>query len=196
MSQADKDRWNGKYLDNPPQLTPIKLVSEHAKLATGKQALDIACGMGRHSRYLVSQGFTVDALDISSVAIDALQHEQNINAIEVDFDTYELQKDSYDLIVCTYFLERRLFPQMIDALKVNGVIIMQTFLYDTENDRQPSNSNFMLNSGELEEHFETRCELLHISEFWDMDNNNAKMKKVAMVAKKRNGGMSIDDFWA
>jgi SAM-dependent methyltransferase len=196
MSQADKDRWNGKYLDNPPQLMPIGLVSDNAKLAIGKQALDIACGMGRHSRYLASQGFAVDALDISIVAIDALQGEQNINAIEVDFDTYELQKDRYNLIVCTYFLERRLFPQMIDALKAGGIIIFQTFLHDNANDRQPSNSNFMLNSGELEEYFENRCELLHISEFWDIDNTKAKMKKVAMVAKKRNGGMSLDEFWA
>jgi len=100
MAQADKERWDEKYQNNPIPNEPIKLVSDYASLATGPQALDIACGMGRHSKYLASKGFTVDALDISSVAIEHLNNIPNINAIEVDFDTFTLPKEKYDLIVC------------------------------------------------------------------------------------------------
>ena len=103
MAQEDKERWDAKHSKNMIPQTPIKLVSEYAKLATGKQALDIACGNGRHSKYLASLGFEVDALDISSVAIEQLQGTPHINAIEVDFDTYTFKKEKYDLIVCTYF---------------------------------------------------------------------------------------------
>ena len=56
MARSDKERWNEKYQDNQIPNAPIKLVTDYTKLATGKQALDIACGMGRHSKYLVSQG--------------------------------------------------------------------------------------------------------------------------------------------
>ena len=196
MAQADKERWNEKYQDNQIPNEPIKLVTEYAKLATGKQVLDIACGMGRHSKYLVSQGFEVDALDVSSVAIASLQGLEHINAMEVDFDTYTLPKEKYDLIVCTYYLERKLFPQMIEALKPNGIILMETFLHDEVNERQPSNPAFMLNEGELEAYFDEKCELLHIPEWLDVDYKGYKTMKASMVARKKSGGMTDEDFWA
>ena len=87
MAQEDKARWDEKYQDNPMPDQPIKLISDYASLASGIQALDIACGMGRHSKYLASLGFKVDALDVSSGAIGHLQNMRNINAKEVDFDT-------------------------------------------------------------------------------------------------------------
>ena len=70
MAQEDKERWNKKYQDNKIPDEPIVLVQQYATSARGNQALDIACGMGRHSKYLASLGFNVDALDISSVAIE------------------------------------------------------------------------------------------------------------------------------
>ena len=185
MAQEDKERWDEKYQNNSMPNEPIKLVTDYASLATGRQALDIACGMGRHSKYLASKGFEVDALDISSVAIEQLQNIPNINAIEVDFETYTLPKEKYDLIVCTYFLERRLFPQMIDALKPNGIILLETFLHDTKNERTPSNPAFLLNKGELEATFDDKCKLLHIPEFWDVNYQGYKTMKTSMVAKKK-----------
>jgi len=186
MAQKDKERWDKKYQNNQIPDEPIKLVSDYAALATGNQALDIACGMGRHSKFLASKGFEVDALDISFVAIEHLQNIPNINAKEVDFDTYTLPKEKYDLIVCTYFLERRLFPQMIEALKPNGIILLETFLHDVDNERIPSNPAFLLNEGELEATFNDKCELLHIPEFWDEDYQGHKTMKTSMVAKKKS----------
>jgi SAM-dependent methyltransferase len=196
MALADKTRWNEKYQDDKIPQVPLELISTYSKLATGREALDIACGMGRHSKYLAQEGFVVDALDISSVAIDNLQNIANINAKEVDFDSYVLEKDRYDLIVCTYFLQRKLFVQMIDALKPNGLILIETFLHHSDNERVPSNPAFRLNEGELEATFDDRCELLHIVEFWDEDYLGYKTMKTAMVARKKSGGMSDDDFWA
>lgn len=185
MALEDKERWDEKYQNNPMPDEPIKLISDYAKLATGNQALDIACGMGRHSKYLTSLGFEVDALDISSVAIEQLQDIPQINAKEVDFDTYTLAKEKYDLIVCTYFLERRLFPQMIDAVKPNGLILMETFLHHPDNERKSSNPAFLLNAGELESTFNEQCELLHLPEFWAEDYQGYKTMKTSMVARKK-----------
>lgn len=185
MAQEDKERWDEKWQNHPMPDEPIKLVSDYASLAPGVQALDIACGMGRHSRYLASKGFEVDALDISSIAIEQLQNIPHIHAKEVDFDTYTLPKERYDLIVCTYFLERRLFPQMIDALKPNGIILMETFLYHPDNERTTSNPAFLLNEGELEATFNASCELLQLPEFWDEDYRGYKTMKTSMVAKKK-----------
>jgi len=184
MAQADKVRWNKRHQDRQVANIPIKLISEYTKLAFGKQALDIACGMGRHSRYLATQGFKVDALDISDIAISSLKSEANINAMIVDFDTYTLKKNKYDLIVCTYFLERKLFPLMIEALKPNGVILYETFLKNEKNEKKPSNPAFLLEKGELKSYFSKACEIVFYSEWDDVDSKGNKMVKASMVAKK------------
>ena len=196
MAQVDKERWDAKHSRDEMPYEPIELVTRYASLAPGKHALDIACGNGRHSVWLRDQGFEVDALDISSVAIKKLQGIEGIHAKEVDFDTYILPKEHYDLIVKVYFLQRRLFPQIIDALKPGGVIILETFLHHPDNEREPSNPAFRLNEGELEAAFDDRCEILHISEYWDRDYMGYKTMKAAMVARKKAGGMSDEDFWS
>lgn len=184
MAQADKERWNEKYQDNKIPNEPIELVYKYSNLAEGNQALDIACGMGRHSKYLVSKGFEIDALDISTVAIEQLKGTPHIHAMEVDFDTYILEKEKYDLIVCTYFLERKLFPQMIEALKPKGIILFETFLHHSDNERAPSNLLFKLYSDELEKHFGVACELVRLETWWDVDYTGAKTMKTSMVARK------------
>ena len=188
MAQEDKERWNRKYKDPQIPTEPIQLLKDYAQLSPGKKALDIACGMGRHSKYLAEQNFEVDALDISSVAISQLQGLPNINAIEVDFDSYQLPKERYDLIVCVYFLNRSLFAPMINALKPNGIILMETFLHDQSNERIPSNPAFLLNKGELEAAFNDRCELLHIKEYDATDYNGLKVMKAQMAARKKAEG--------
>lgn len=184
MAQKDKEKWDSKHLTAPIPNTPIELITNYAKLAQGKQALDIACGMGRHSRYLASKGFDVDALDISSTAIGSLQGLKNIHAKEVDFDTYKLEIDKYDLIVCTYFLERALFPQIEKALKDGGIFIYETYLYHHDNDKVPSNRSFLLEAGELERSFNESFELIHIKEWWDEDYDGSKTMKGSIVARK------------
>lgn len=197
MAQKDKERWDKKYQNNPIPNEPIKLITDFASLATsGSKALDIACGMGRHSKYLVSIGFEVDALDISSVAIKSLENTAHIHAKEVDFDSYVLLENTYDLIVCTYFLNRRLFPQIIAALVEGGIFIYETFLYHPDNETSPSNRTFLLNEGELEATFDDRLDLLHIREYWDTNIKGEKTMKASIVGKKKSGGMSDEDFWA
>lgn len=185
MSESDKERWDAKHMADSMPHEPIKFIKKYADLANGTQALDIACGNGRHSKYLVSLGYKVDALDISSIAISSLSGIDNIEATEVDFDTHVLDKNKYDLIVCTYFLERKLFPQIIEALKPNGIILMETFVQHDNNGRKPTHPTFRLKESELKAYFEKKCELLYIEEWWDKDYQGFDTLKVSMAAKKK-----------
>jgi len=184
MAQADKERWDKKHAKDMMPKTPIPLLTNHIHLAHIGKALDIACGNGRHSKYLVSKGFEVDALDISSVAIEALKDEAHIEAKEVDFESYALKKESYDLIIVSYYLERKLFSQMIEALKPNGILIMETFVQDKQNERTPSNPSFRLKENELQDYFEKKLHIIHLEEWWDKDYQGFKTRKASMVAQK------------
>ena len=185
MAVEDKQKWNKKYQNNPISDKPVKLITDFAKLATGTKALDVACGMGRHSKYLASLGFDVDALDISSVAIETLQNIPNIHPKEVDFDTYILPKNRYDLIVCIFFLKRELFPQMIDALNKDGILIYETFVYHPDNQQVPSQRSYLLEEGELEHTFGNALELIESREYWDDTMEGFKMRKALIVGKKK-----------
>ena len=196
MSIEDRERWNKKYNNNVIPTKVVKVVEDFAKLATGDRALDLACGMGRNSKFLASLGFKVDALDISPIAIESLKNIENINAKEVDFDSYILPENSYDLIVCTYFLNRELFPQIEKALKDDGIFIFETFMHHTDNTKAPSNKTFLLNEGELEATFDDRYEILHLREFMEEGVCGEQSMKASMVAKKRRGGINIEDFWS
>ena len=184
MSIEDKKKWNKKYQNNPIPDTPIELIKEYSKTAKRGRALDIACGMGRHSKYLASIGFEVDALDISSVAIDSIINIPNIYPKEVDFDSYTLERNRYDLIICTFFLKRELFPEIVNALKEGGVFIYETFVYHPDNEQTPSERSYLLKEGELEKTFKDRLEFIHIDEYWDKTMKGYKMKKASFVGKK------------
>ncbi|HYC39135.1 MAG TPA: class I SAM-dependent methyltransferase [Chitinophagaceae bacterium] len=55
----------------------INRLIHHIRPAPGSQILDVACGRGRHSRILASQGFSVTGIDISRDSIEyAKQFEQ------------------------------------------------------------------------------------------------------------------------
>jgi SAM-dependent methyltransferase len=196
MSIEDRLRWDKKYKTQELPTKTVEVVEKYAGLATGKKALEIACGMGRNARFLAQQGFEVEALDISPIAIESLQNIPNIRAKEVDFDEYILEENAYDLIVCTYFLKRELFPQIEKALKEDGIFIFETFMHHAQNTKVPSNKSFLLNEGELEATFDDRYEILHLQEFMDEGVCGDKGMKASMVAKKKRGGMNIDDFWA
>ena len=196
MSTADKERWDKKYENNTVPTKIVEVVERYAKLATGNQALDIACGMGRNTRFLAKSGFEVDALDISPLALESLKDVPHVTTKEVDFDTYILEENRYDLIVCTYFLNRALFPQIEKALKEDGIFIFQTFMHHPDNTKAPSNKSFLLNEGELEATFDDRYDLMHISEFMEEGVCGELSAKASMVAKKKRGGMTDEDFWA
>lgn len=184
MSSEDKKRWDAKYSNNPAPINVLDVVKRYATLALGSKALDIACGKGRNSKFLAEQGFEVEALDISEVAINSLEGIENIDAQMVDFDSYTLKENAYDLIVCTYFLERKLFPQIKSALKKDGILIFETFMHHEENTKTPSNRAFLLEKGELEQSFSEGFKMIKLNEFMDEGICGDKSMKISMVVQK------------
>ena len=147
----DKDRWNKKYETAPMPSDPIKALRDFIDtIPKASKALDIACGKGRHTHLLATQGIHVDAVDYSDVALEALQKSDFINAVDEDLDSYCIEDRNYDLIVCVNYLSRRLFPMMKEGLKDDGILIFETFMEcDHKDAHQPSNRDYLLRKNEL-----------------------------------------------
>lgn len=189
MALKDKIKWDKKYqeiaslLENrKPSEKLIKIIEK----VKGKKALDVASGAGRNSIYLAINEFDVVALDISEIALESLNNKgyKNIYCKLVDLDEYEIPKNSYDLIVMTNFLDRNIIPKLSNALKTDGILFIETYMEDDENEKPPSNPDFLLKKGELKTFFDDTFELLDYDEFFNEENELFRMKKQFIAIKK------------
>ena len=110
--------------------------------------LDLAAGGGRHSVYLSSLGYQVEAVDRD---VSALRSIPGITVREADLENgpWPYAGWQFNGIVVTNYLHRPLFSSLIDALAPGGVLIYETFMAGNERYGRPSNPDFLLRSNEL-----------------------------------------------
>ena len=93
----------------------------------------------------------MDALDVSDVAVAAVQREARrrgvaVEAARVDLAASpELPRRPYDVVVNTRFLERSLFGALSDALAPGGLLVFEAFTTE----RRGMNPAYQLEPGEL-----------------------------------------------
>lgn len=190
MSIEDQIKWDKKYQNTPKLLEDREAgakLKEMIKFATGKQALDVACGAGKNSIFLSKLGFEVDAMDISKVALDSL-NSKNINNITthlVDLEVFQPKENHYDVIIKTNYLDRDLIPHLIQALKKDGILFLETYMHHEENEKPPSNPAFLLQTNELKTFFEKGFELLDYDEFFNEPHELYKMRKQSITVRKK-----------
>jgi len=121
LTEQDQKKWDSKYLKNIGNSDPSDILKKYIFLASHGNALDLACGNGRNSRFLAQKGFQVDAVDISNIAINHLAgKDPRINVICQDIDTWQIPQDHYQIIISIRFMDRRLFPMIEKALNLAG----------------------------------------------------------------------------
>ncbi|MBN3853118.1 methyltransferase domain-containing protein [Paraburkholderia sp. Ac-20340] len=121
-------------------------------IAPGGTVLDLACGAGRHARWLAQRGHPVAALDRDPLALATLRDVPDIGTLECDLEgaPWPLAADArFAAIVVTNYLHRPLMPRLLDALAPGGVLIYETFAQGNETVGKPSNPAFLLAPGEL-----------------------------------------------
>jgi tellurite methyltransferase len=135
--RSDQERWDERFREKGFSL------GKEANLFLGKnlhllpkgKALDIAAGEGRNAVCLALYGCDVDAVDLSPVGLKkarmlAKEMGVKIHTLVADLDTFEIDKERYDLIVNFYYLSRKLIPKMKKGLKKGGRIIFETYVVD------------------------------------------------------------------
>lgn len=133
--RSDRTRWDARYAegDRRHDAGPSPLLLEWLPRWQAGRALDVAAGLGRHALLLARHGWSVDAVDISLEGLRVLSQRardaaMRINLVLADFDTFACRPAVYDLIVDTFFLDRRLIPRFWDWLRPGGVVFFETHL--------------------------------------------------------------------
>ena len=158
--RKDRLHWDERFRagDHPktepdPFLTQLE---EYAELLPERpRALDVACGAGRNAVRLAEKGWRVTACDLSLEGLRQAQHLARERGVRLDLFCHDLETavlpaGCFDVIVCFFFLERKLFPALKAALRPNGLIVYKTYTVDERRFRdRPMHELHLLRHQEL-----------------------------------------------
>jgi 2-polyprenyl-3-methyl-5-hydroxy-6-metoxy-1,4-benzoquinol methylase len=161
----ERERWNVYYASRVNNYaTPTSedrsqpFLRHHLALLPRGHALELAMGEGHNAIFLAQQGFSVTGIDIAAGAVErALQLSQQagvaLDAHCLDLRTTTLPADTYDVVTCFYYLQRNLFPQLMNTLKPGGMVVYETFTCEQAQFGHPTNPEHLLQPNELLEFF-------------------------------------------
>jgi SAM-dependent methyltransferase len=155
----------------------------------GGAVLDVACGEGRHARWLAAAGYRVTGVDRDA---DALVRAGAAEAIVADLerDAWPLPGRTFDGVVVTNYLHRPLFADLVASLAAGGVLIYETFAAGNARYGRPSNPDFLLEPGELL----VRCSALDIVAFEDGlvgGDRPASVQRICAVRRADAAGAAV-----
>jgi SAM-dependent methyltransferase len=134
---------------------PSAWVVRFAPLIPAGEVLDLACGRGRHARFLAAQGHSVLAVDRDGEALAAIDGDR-IRTQQLDLEggtahgaDWPLQAGRFAGIVVTNYLHRPLLENLLASLAPGGVLLYETFAQGNERYGRPANPDFLLAPEEL-----------------------------------------------
>lgn len=130
--------------------TPSSWVQRWSLLVpSGGTVLDVACGSGRHVRWMAARGHPVTGVDRSADAIEAVKPLGEAICADIESGPWPLKGRTFDGVVVTNYLWRALLPTIVQSVAPGGALIYETFAAGNETVGKPSRPDFLLQPGEL-----------------------------------------------
>mgnify|MGYP000399629273 FL=1 len=118
-------------------------------LPAQSRVLDLACGAGRHMRWVAEQGHTCVGVDRSFEALQAAQAYGQVIEADIEGGPWPLMGQQFNAVIVTNYLWRPLMPRILESIKPQGFLIYETFALGHETIGKPSRPDFLLQHGEL-----------------------------------------------
>lgn len=143
--------------------------------------------------FLARRGLAAHAWDISGIAIDELQRLAQVENLEIQTSIRDVSErppdpSSFDVICVSFYLERTITRQIIEALKPQGLLFYQTFIHEKVTDEGPGNPSYRLGPNELLELFAPLHVLAYREEGRTGDLQQGLRDTAWLVAQRRRGG--------
>ncbi len=154
-------------------------------LPAGGRVLDVACGSGRHLRWLATLGVHATGIDRDKAALAASQDLADAGQatlIHADIETgpWPCPGRQFDAVLVTNYLWRPLWPQLLASLAPGAVLVYETFADGNQTVGKPSRADFLLQPGELLQ----RCASLRVVAYEDgyLDGPARYLQRLVAVA--------------
>lgn len=152
---TSQNPWDRRYQTSTAPGQPCEVLRQNLHLLPDSgTSLDLACGLGANALCLAEQGLDSHGWDNSSVGLQKLaafaaQKNLSITTLQRDVEQQPPAPLSFDVIVVSQFLYRTIFPDLIHALKPNGLLFYQTFHQHKVSASGPSRTEYLLTRNEL-----------------------------------------------
>ena len=145
--------------------------------------LDLACGGGRHGRFLMELGHPVTFVDRNVTGLGDIAGLGEAVIVETDLETgspwpQQLVQTKFAGIVVVNYLHRPHFPMIVESLTAGGVLIYQTFAQGNEKYGRPSNPDFLLRENELMEYFGKDLDVVEFEQGFFQEPKPAVIQKI------------------
>src|SRR5688572_12922613 len=157
-SAQDREKWeelyaSGSRADRPPSRWVLDTV---ARLPNDLSLVDIAGGVGRHAIPIARAGRPVLLLDIAINAVTAARKaEPGLDAVVASASALPLRPRQFGVVLVTNFLDRAIFPDLVDLIAPGGFLVYETYTVAHLNlvrhgiARGPSSPQYLLAPEEL-----------------------------------------------
>ena len=132
------------------------LVANLNAIPRGRRVLDVACGRGRHTRFLATQGWDVLAIDRDAEPLAALEADTaglpgtvTTACVDLEAEAVTLGTRVFGAVLVFNYLHRPLLPALVAAVATEGVLIYETFTLRQAERGRPTNPAFLLQPREL-----------------------------------------------
>jgi hypothetical protein len=90
------------------------------------------------------------ALSLARLRLEGAGLGERATLVRADLDTWRPEALAYDLVTCFYFLDRRLWPLLREAVRPQGLVCLHTYHTGRLADRPGTNPAHLLQPHELE----------------------------------------------
>lgn len=152
-------------------------------IPAGGRVLDVACGGGRHTRWLAGRGHPIEAVDRDPVILAGLEAIPGVTTRRADLESgpWPYPGQCFAAVVVVNYLHRPLFPHLLAALAPGGVLIYETFAMGNERYGRPTNPDFLLKPGELLEVVRGRLRVLAYEDVFVPEPRPAMVQRICAV---------------
>jgi ubiquinone/menaquinone biosynthesis C-methylase UbiE len=199
--------WSEQYDTNENKTRDLEAISlrEHIKGQTFEHCLEIGCGTGKNTEWLVTQAAKVLAVDLSEEMLS--KAKQKINASNITFIQADITQDwsftnsnQFDLATFSLVLEHiedleAIFAQLNKVMQTNGIV----YIGELHPFKQYNGSKARFETSEglqvvtcfnhhitefVEAANKNHFELINIKEYFDENDKNNIPRILTLVFKK------------
>ncbi|MGB5655464.1 MAG: class I SAM-dependent methyltransferase [Acidimicrobiia bacterium] len=183
--------WDTRYRERTAPIDPSAFVRVEVAplLPAAGRALDLAGGAGRHAIWLAARGWDTTMVDTSEAAIDIAEERAtdanvDISFVHADLTVEEPPAGPWDLVLIVHYLQRDLFPKVIEQLADNGLLAFSIATKRNLERHERPGLPYVLDEGEAPSLVE-ELNIIHYAEGWSIEDRH----EARLVARKQAGGL-------